>query len=223
MLYYYSVAIWRKKRSYQKHLRNGCDIAHFIPISMYFDEKTFHYINSVFSRPSMRLLPSWTPLTRIATRTQRWSCNFCVTTWLCGPRTQRPTTLRPETLQLLPNKYTTNTTTTTARPWPSLVAKKYHHQFFQCSCLLTSNLTKSPPNKIFQFFLGLGNLLYIGWTLFIAVFSQIKIKFFDKITNPPVEWPIWKVLPYLTASLLGWLWIFAPKHPLPSTFFVNFW
>ena len=25
----------------------------------------------IFSRPSMRLLPSWTPLTRIATRTQR--------------------------------------------------------------------------------------------------------------------------------------------------------
>ena len=52
----------------------------------------------------MRQSPSWTPLTRIATRTRRWSCNFCVTTWLSGHPTRQPTTQRPAIPPLPTNK-----------------------------------------------------------------------------------------------------------------------
>ena len=56
-------------------------------------------------RPLMRLLLSWTPLTRIATRTRRWSCNFCVTIWLFGHLMLQPTTQTLEMpLQLLSKK-----------------------------------------------------------------------------------------------------------------------
>ena len=56
-------------------------------------------------RPLMRLLLSWTPLTRIATRTRRWSCNFCVTIWLFGHLMLQLTTQTLEMpLQLLSKK-----------------------------------------------------------------------------------------------------------------------
>ena len=52
----------------------------------------------------MRPLPSWIHWMRTVTRTQRWSCNFCVTIWPFGPPMPPRTTQRPETLRQPLNK-----------------------------------------------------------------------------------------------------------------------
>ena len=147
----------------------------------------------------MRLLPSWTPLTRIATRTQRWSCNFCVTTWPCGPRTQPLMTLRPEMLPLPPNKTIPPSTPTT--PLTTTTRCPYAAAAFPCrkTSSVPPIFSKCCPNLIsikiiiFSFLspktfknLQDQNLLSFRWTLFIYCFTyKAKIGLYGLFSTIP--------------------------------------
>lgn len=91
-------------------------------------------------RPLMRLLLSWTPLTRIATRTRRWSCNFCVTIWLFGHLMLQPTT---QTLEM---------------PLQPLSKKNNNKKKKLVKSRQASAIGLAFPCSILQFFLLLQNL-----------------------------------------------------------------
>ena len=105
-------------------------------------------------RPLMRLLLSWTPLTRIATRTRRWSCNFCVTIWLFGHLMLQPTTQTLEMPLLLlskknnKKKNSSNHGKQARSDWPSLVASSNFSSF---SKTLKAE-PRCPPPYLFTLF-----------------------------------------------------------------------
>ena len=55
--------------------------------------RRFLIFRFLLTRHLTTLLPSWTPWTRTATRTLRWSCSCCVTTWPSGPQTPPETAM----------------------------------------------------------------------------------------------------------------------------------